>query len=35
MKAISLLGANWDCGRPAADVERGSLQEKPAAWFTG
>ena len=35
MKAVSPLRADWECDRPAADVERGSLQEKPAAWFTG
>ncbi len=35
MKAVSRLGADWDGNRPAAAVERGSLQEKPAAWFTG
>lgn len=35
MKAISLLGADRDCDRPAADVVRGSLQEKPVARLTG
>lgn len=31
MKVISLHGADWDCDRPAAGVESGGQQEKPAA----